>query len=70
MGRRQRSTNRLRALCEWAAGWPVIRRFPACEPALLTFVVTASGMTLAGIGSAFWAVLLGLALCLILRGWR
>jgi len=33
-------------------------------------VVTASGMTLAGIGSAFWAVLLGLALRLILRGWR
>jgi len=25
---------------------------------------------MAGIGSAFWAVLLGLALRLILRGWR
>jgi benzoate membrane transport protein len=32
------------------------------DPALLTFVVTASGLTLAGIGSAFWAVVLGVAL--------
>lgn len=35
------------------------------EAALLTFVVTASGVTLAGIGSAFWAVVLGLGLRLI-----
>ncbi len=36
------------------------------EAALLTFVVTASGLTLAGIGSAFWGVAAG-ALVLALR---
>lgn len=29
------------------------------EPALITFLVTASGVTLAGIGSAFWGVVAG-----------
>ncbi len=29
------------------------------EPALITFLVTASGMSLAGIGSAFWGVVAG-----------
>ena len=37
------------------------------EPALLTFLVTASGVALAGIGSAFWGLLTGLAALLILR---
>lgn len=31
------------------------------EAALLTFLITASGMTLLGIGSAFWGLLIGLA---------
>jgi benzoate membrane transport protein len=30
-------------------------------PAVLTLVVTASGLTLFGIGSAFWGLLAGLA---------
>lgn len=37
------------------------------EPALLTFLVTASGVALAGIGSAFWGLLAGLAALLVLR---
>ncbi|WP_313953259.1 benzoate/H(+) symporter BenE family transporter [Accumulibacter sp.] len=37
------------------------------EPALLTFLVTASGITLAGIGSAFWGLLAGVAALLVLR---
>ncbi|HPT48715.1 MAG TPA: benzoate/H(+) symporter BenE family transporter [Accumulibacter sp.] len=44
------------------------------EPALLTFLVTASGVSLAGIGSAFWGLLAGLAALLVLRAtpaaWR
>ena len=31
------------------------------DAALITFLVTASGLTLSGIGSAFWGLLLGLA---------
>lgn len=39
------------------------------EPALVTFLVTASGITLFGIGSAFWGLLAGvLALLLMLVG--
>lgn len=39
------------------------------EPALVTFLVTASGITLFGIGSAFWGLLAGvLALLLMLSG--
>jgi benzoate membrane transport protein len=37
------------------------------EPALLTFLVTASGIALAGIGSAFWGLLVGLSALAILR---
>ena len=37
------------------------------EAALLTFLVTASGIALAGIGSAFWGLLVGLAALLVLR---
>ncbi len=37
------------------------------EPALLTFMITASGMTLAGVGSAFWGVVGGMLALLVLR---
>jgi benzoate membrane transport protein len=37
------------------------------EPALLTFLVTASGIALAGIGSAFWGLVAGLAALVVLR---
>jgi benzoate membrane transport protein len=37
------------------------------EPALVTFLVTASGVVLAGIGSAFWGVLAGGAVLAALR---
>ena len=37
------------------------------EPALLTFLVTASGISLASIGSAFWGLLAGLAALYVLR---
>jgi len=37
------------------------------EPALITFLVTASGLTLGGIGSAFWGLLAGVAVLLVLR---
>ncbi|MCF2526556.1 benzoate/H(+) symporter BenE family transporter [Yinghuangia soli] len=36
------------------------------EPALVTFLATASGMTLFGIGSAFWGLVFGMAAHLIL----
>ena len=39
------------------------------EPALITFVVTASGLTAAGVGSAFWGVVAG-ALALAVQRWR
>ena len=29
------------------------------EPALITYLVTASGLTLAGVGAAFWGVVAG-----------
>ena len=32
------------------------------EPALVTFLVTASGLTIAGVGSAFWGLAAGLVL--------
>ncbi|HEX3874543.1 MAG TPA: benzoate/H(+) symporter BenE family transporter [Solirubrobacteraceae bacterium] len=39
------------------------------EPALITFLVTASGVTLAGVGSAFWGVVAGgLALLVFTAG--
>ena len=37
------------------------------EPALVTFLVTASGLSLAGIGSAFWGLLAGVATLLVWR---
>lgn len=37
------------------------------EPALVTFLVTASGLSLAGIGSAFWGLLAGVVTLLVLR---
>jgi len=37
------------------------------EPALVTFLVTASGVALAGIGSAFWGLAAGVVTLLILR---
>ena len=37
------------------------------EPALITFLVTASGVTLGGIGSAFWGVVAG-SLALVIAG--
>ena len=37
------------------------------EPALVTFLVTASGVALAGIGSAFWGIVFGVATLLLLR---
>jgi benzoate membrane transport protein len=37
------------------------------EPALLTFLVTASGLSVFGIGSAFWGLLAGLTALLTLR---
>jgi benzoate membrane transport protein len=39
-------------------------------PAIVTFVTTASGITIAGIGGAFWGLLAGLGLLLTLRTWR
>ena len=38
------------------------------EAALLTFLVSASGMTLLGIGSAFWRLAAGLLCLLLLPG--
>ena len=38
------------------------------EAALVTFLTTASGVTLAGIGSAFWGLVLGVVTVLITRG--
>jgi benzoate membrane transport protein len=37
------------------------------EPALVTFLVTASGVTLSGVGSAFWGLAAGVVTLLILR---
>jgi benzoate membrane transport protein len=37
------------------------------EPALLTFLVTASGVTLLGVGSAFWGLFAGVIARLLLR---
>lgn len=40
------------------------------EPALITFLVTASGLTLAGVGSAFWGLVAGLLASLLLTARR
>ncbi|MCB1899985.1 benzoate/H(+) symporter BenE family transporter [Cognatazoarcus halotolerans] len=39
------------------------------EPALITFLVTASGVSLGGVGSAFWGVVAG-TLALFILGWK
>jgi benzoate membrane transport protein len=39
------------------------------EPALITFLVTASGLTLWGVGAAFWGVVAGV-LALAVQRWR
>lgn len=39
------------------------------EPAVITFLVTASGVSIAGIGSAFWGLVAGVAATAVLR-WR
>ncbi|WP_148717389.1 benzoate/H(+) symporter BenE family transporter [Chitinolyticbacter meiyuanensis] len=39
------------------------------EPALITFLVTASGLTLSGIGSAFWGLVAG-GLAYVALNWR
>lgn len=40
------------------------------EPALITFLVTASGLTLFGIGAAFWGLVAGALAMLMQNGWR
>jgi benzoate membrane transport protein len=40
------------------------------EPALVTFLVTASGVAFAGVGSAFWGLVAGLATLAVLRAGR
>ena len=37
------------------------------EPALITFLVTASGVSLLGIGSAFWGLVAGATALAVLR---
>jgi benzoate membrane transport protein len=37
------------------------------EPALITFLVTASGVSIAGIGAAFWGLVAGIVATLVLR---
>jgi benzoate membrane transport protein len=38
-------------------------------PAIVTFITTASGITLLGIGGAFWGLVAGIGLMLVLRRW-
>jgi benzoate membrane transport protein len=38
------------------------------EPALVTFLVTASGVTLAGVGSAFWGLVAGVMTLVAMKG--
>lgn len=40
------------------------------EPAVITFIVTASGLSFFGIGSAFWGLMAGIGMLAILRAWR
>ncbi|GAB7029131.1 benzoate/H(+) symporter BenE family transporter [Streptomyces sp. NPDC021749] len=40
------------------------------EAALITFLTTASGVTLLGVGSAFWGLVFGVAAHLLLTRWR
>ncbi|WP_028451450.1 benzoate/H(+) symporter BenE family transporter [Chitinilyticum aquatile] len=47
-----------------------MRDEPLREPALITFLITASDMTLFGIGSAFWGLVGGALALLALNAWR
>lgn len=40
------------------------------ESAVVTFIATASGVTLLGIGSAFWGLLAGVLTALVTRNWK
>jgi benzoate membrane transport protein len=39
------------------------------EAAIITFLVTLSGVVIGGVGSAFWGVVAGVA-ALVVQGWR
>lgn len=39
-------------------------------PAVAAFAVAASGIAIAGVSAAFWALVVGILLRLVLRGWR
>ena len=39
-------------------------------PAIVTLVTTASGITVLGVGGAFWGLIAGIVLQIILRRWR
>jgi benzoate membrane transport protein len=47
-----------------------LSREPDREAALVTFIATASGFALFGIGSAFWGMVLGMVIYLLRRGCR
>ena len=61
--------DRLVALADLDAATDVLLRYvrPERIPAVVTFLVAASGLTAWGIGAAFWALLAGLAVHLALR---
>ncbi len=50
-----------------AALQAAVGRTDTREAAIVTFLVAASGITVAGVGSAFWAILAGLAIHVVLR---
>jgi benzoate membrane transport protein len=47
-----------------------LREEPTREPALITFLVTASGLTIAGVGAAFWGLVAGVVATLALPAAR
>lgn len=50
-----------------AAAWSALAQESAREPGAIALVVAASGITIAGIGSAFWGLVAGLVLYVVLR---
>lgn len=50
-----------------AAAWSALALESAREAGAITLVVAASGITIAGIGSAFWGLVAGLVLYVVLR---
>jgi len=54
---------------DWRLGDPVwmAPEFTWREPALVTFLVTLSGLSMAGIGSAFWGVVAGTLCVAVMR---